>query len=208
MKKQPKVETMSKNDFFAAVHGAAVQPSEPKAKKDKVPSIPLNEDQKVAIDSIVKWKKAEKEAKAEREALEQDIISYVLPLQEDMGFGHAYAKSFRLNGKSETITFVTSDRFSEINSEDLPTIKNLLGDRYSEFVKENLSVSFSDELLSNVELQKELMGYVPADLFKKFFTSKIRYNFTDGFDEKRFSLPRQIWSSLKNFVKQAKPSLK
>jgi hypothetical protein len=156
----------------------------------------------------VQWKKREKEAKAEKEAREVDIIEFGMKKYEDDGFGNNFQKSFRIKGVIELVTFVSSDKFSAIKEEDLPQLKEILGSKFEEMIQKKQSVSIKDDVMSNPNLQKELMSYVPKDKFGTFFQSNTYYVATDGFDRKLFSLGRKVAEKIRELVKQAKPSLR
>jgi len=205
----PAAPAMAKNDFFAAVHQTAVkQPTSNGNGKDKMKVLSPSDALKKTVDELVEWKRKLKEAEAEKDSREAEVINYVLPIQDEDGFGHNYQKSYRVQGVSQVVTFVSSDKFSNVKPEDIEPVKNLLGERFPEFIEEKVAVTLKDEVMTNVELQKDLMYLIGAVNFGKFFQSKVSYVATEGLDRKLFSLPRKVVESLKVFLKKAKPSIK
>jgi hypothetical protein len=200
---------MNKNDFFAAVHANAVkQPTTSSGNGSKMKVLVPNDTLRRTVDELVGWKRTMKEAEAEKDSREAEIINYVLPIQEEDGFGHNYQKSYRVQGVSEVVTFVSSDKFSNIKAEDVEPVKSLLNTRFSEFVEEKVSVTLKDEVMVSSALQQELMNLLGVENFGKFFKSEIKYLPTEGLDKKIFSLPKKVVESLRVFLKKAKPSIK
>lgn len=205
----PAAPAMNKNDFFAAVHATAAKPTtSSNGSKDKMKVLAPSDALKRTVDELVEWKRKLKEAEAEKDSREAEVINYVLPIQDEDGFGHNYQKSYRIQGVDQVVTYVSSDKFSNIKPEDIEPVKNLLGTRFSEFVEEKVGVALKDEVLSNVELQRELMDKLGAENFGRYFKSTITYIPTEGLDKKLYSLPRKVVESLRVFLKKAKPSVR
>jgi len=207
----PVVETpapMAKNSFFAAVHSTTVKQPTTTNGKDKMKVLSPSDALRKTVDELVEWKRKLKEAEAEKDSREAEVINYVLPIQDEDGFGHNYQKSYRVQGVDQVVTFVSSDKFSNVKPEDIEPVKNLLGERFSELVEEKVAVTLKDEVMTNVELQKDLMDLIGAENFGKFFQSKVSYVATEGLDRKLFSLPRKVVFSLRVFLKKSKPSIK
>jgi len=199
----------SADDFLAAVDSVSTV-KEPVKKEKNGMDVLTPEDANIrkAIDELVQWKKREKEAKAEKESREVDILDFAQKKYDEDGFGNNFQKSYRIKGITEMITFVSSDRFSSIKSDDVALLKEILGGKFEEMVQKKQSVGLKDEVLSNPELQKELMSYVPKEKFGTFFQSTTHYSTVEGFDKKLFSLGRKVVEKIRELVKQAKPSLK
>lgn len=205
---KPQPQEMTKNDFFEAVHGVtATKPSN--GKKDKMETLSPPDEIKKKVDEIVKWKTEEKKAKAERETREFTVIEWAQGVQEKEAFEGNYQKSFRIPGVKELVTFVTADKFSAIKPEDVEPLKEVLGPKFKELITQKTIVALKAEVLSDPALQAELMSLLGGkEKFSKFFISETTFLTMDGFDQKRFSLPKKIYEKVMEFVKQSKPSIK
>jgi hypothetical protein len=199
---------VSKNDFFEAVTGVATAKTATGKKDNGMLMLSPPEAIRKAVDEIVSWKKKEKEAKAEKESREVDIIDWVKEKQDKDGFSNNFQKSYRVQGINETITFVSSDRFSNITAENVPTLQTVLGKKFDEFVEKKMTVSLKEEVLRDEALQQELMNLIGKDKFQTFFRSEISYKPVDGFDKKLFSLGKTVVEKVREFIQQAKPSLR
>jgi len=204
---EKKVVETGGDDFLEAIASIS-GPKVVKEKKDKMETIVPSESLRIKIDEFVEAKKKEKEFKAAKENRESDILEYANEKYESNGLNGNFQKSFRLQGVKETVTFVSSDKFSSIKPEEIAVLKELLGDRYAELIEAKTSVSIKEEVFSNPELRKELISYVPKDVFAKFFKAETYYSTTDGFDRKIFTLPKKTFDKIRSMLKQAKASLK
>jgi len=225
---------MSKDDFLETVTSISVTKDTKAVKKNGIPMIspkemaaeldPKKENEEVirlqnlsaAVDEIVKQKKAEKEAKAARETKEAELIDFVLPIYNEDGFGGNFHKSYYVKGEKETVTFVTSDRFSAPRDEEIAELTEVLGDRFSDVIGKEVELKIRPEIFNSKILQKELMdlmpkgedGRVDKEVFAKFFAATTTWSVTEGFDQKRFSLPKKTFEKVMNILKQSKPSIK
>jgi hypothetical protein len=198
--------TMSADDFLASV-GVAVTPKPANGKKNGIRTLTPNEKLRTVVDELVGWKKTKKEAEAEITTREVNLIDYVQPIQEEDGFKSDYQKSYYLAGMNETVTFVSSDRFTAPTEDDIPGLQDSLGDRFNEFLKKETTISLKSGILDNPVLMTELKGLIGNE-FPKFFEAKQKWIVADGFDAKRFTLPKRIYDKISAVVKQSKPALK
>lgn len=200
------VPKISKNNFFEAVTGVAVAKTTGK-KENGMAYLSPPDAIRTKVDEIVEWKKKEKEAKAEKESREVDIIDWAKEKQDKDAFAGNFQKSYKIKGFAETITFVSSDRFSNIVADNVSALQNALGKKFDEFVEKKMTVLLKEEVLKDESLQKELMELV-GDKFQTFFRSEISYKPVDGFDKKIFSLAKNVVEKVREFIQQAKPSLR
>ena len=211
-----KVETASKNEFFEALTGVSVT-KENGQKKDKMITLTPTERLKKMVDEIVAFKKAEKQAKAERESREVDVIAFAKEKQDEDGFRKPsnFQKSYRIQGNKELITFVSNDSFSAIGEADKKALEAILGQSFSTFIEKKMIVSLNEIVTLDETLQKELVemfrhkyGDSWLEKFKVFFTSETKYLTVDGFDRKIFDLSPKVVEKIREHVSQKKPSLK
>lgn len=196
-----------KNDFFETVKGIST-PKEGKEKKDKIVTLTPTTELQASVDELVEWKRKEKEAKAEKESREADVIEYVKGYQDDRAFEGDYQKSYRVKGEKEIVTVVSSDRFSAFNPEDEASLKEILGKKYEEFVDERIQVTVKEEVFENPDLQQELMRLIPPDQFGRFFNAERKLVCAKGFDQRIYTLGKKIVERLRPLIKQAKPSVR
>jgi len=216
VKEEPSVRVSKGNDFFEAIEG--VSTTKAKKEKDKMMTLAPPEKIRKMVDEVVHWKQKEKEAKAEKEASEVDVLAWVKERQDTDGFNNDFQKSYRVQGIKDTVTYVSSDKFSPIKPEDLPTLREAIGKRFDELIEKQTTVMLREEVVSgprSQELQSELMGLfktVYGDEFKEkfqaFFIAETAYLATDGFDRKLYTLSRKIVERVRDLVKQTKASLK
>jgi hypothetical protein len=207
----------SDNGFLDAISEVATT-KEGASKKDKMTSLTPPIELRKSIDEIVKWKQKEKEAKAEKEALEVDVLDWAKGRQDEEAFNGNFQKSYRIQGIKEVVTFVSSDKFSVIKPEDLTALREALGQRTDDLIEKQTSVMLRDEVVSgpkSQELQAELMGLFKTvygdsykEKFQAFFRSETVFKTVDGFDRKIFSFSKKIVERVRELVKQTKSSLK
>jgi len=202
---EEKKPVSSADEFLASV-GINVTPKPANGKKNGIQSLNPSAPVKIVVDELVTWKKTKKEAEAEIATREATIIDYVQPIQEKDGFAGDYQKSYYVPGAKETVTFVSADKFTPPKDEDIPVLQDALGDRFSEFLKKETTISLKSGVLSDPKLLEELRTALPD--FGKFFDATQRWVVLDGFDKKRFSLPKRIFDKVVDIIKQAKPSLR
>lgn len=205
---QPKLQ--SKNEFFEAVAGASV--TVPKTgHKDKMITLTPPEKIRKLVDEVVEAKKEEKEAKAEKETAEVDILEWVQNQQDADGFAGNFQKSYRIMGVKEMVTYVTSDKFSRINPDDITTLKEALGKKFDEMIEKKIIITVLDTVINgpnSQELQKELLEKIGKENFPKFFKAETVFLPADAFDKRLFSFTKKVVEQVRSLVKQAKASLK
>ena len=203
----PKPKPMSAGEFLNAVKGVATE--EPKkTKKNGIATLTPTESIMKAVDAIVHWKKVAKEAKAELETKEGEVIGFVQEKQDEDAYHNNFQKSYYVKGEKEQVTFVSADKFSAVKTEDLPELKATLGDRFPEFVTEKIEFSVKSEVIENPDTLTEFRTLVGDDKFFKFFEPKVKYIAVEGFDRKRYTLPKETLEKVKELVPQAKPSIR
>lgn len=209
MKEQAKPVTLAKDDFLETVTGIATTKEPAKTKKNGISTIVPTEDSiKEAVDAIVEAKKAEKEAKATKETKEAELIDYMFPIYEEDGFGSNFQKSYYVQGVTEKVTFVTSDKFSAPKDDEISALQGVFGDKFEQFIKKETELKVRPEIFSDKTLQKKLMELIPKEQFGEFFVAETRWSVADEFDRNRFSLPKSVFKKVMEILRQAKPSIK
>jgi len=208
-------EEASANDFLDTISGISAPKSTAKEKSEKMVVLTPPVGLQRQIDELVSWKQKEKEAKAEKEAREVEVIDWVKERQDQDGFADKFQKSYRVQGEKNQVTYVSTDRFSVIKPEAVLELEESLGKKFSDLVEKKFSITLKEEVMKDSTLQKELMetfkrvyGEDYKEKFGTFFRSEVVFVPVDGFDRKIFSLPKRVVDKVRDLVKQAKPSLK
>lgn len=202
-----KTDKINKNEFFEAVTGITTS-APAKTKASSMITVSPPEPVKTLVDEIVKWKKIEKEAKAEKESREVDVVDWTQNFQDEKALRGQFQKSYKVAGFKESLTYVSTDYFSAIKEESIPDLQKIFGNSFEEFIQKKVTVSLNEEVMSNPVLQKELMSFIPVEKFKEFFTAIAGYSTVDGFDQKIFSLKKPEIEKVRELVKQKRASLR
>lgn len=209
-----KATAVTTGGFLDAVKGISA-PKEPASKKDKLQTIVPTKELQATVDEVVALKKTLKETKAELEGREAEVIEFCKNYQDEEGFNGNFQKSYRVQGETEIVTFVSSDKFSAFDPADVEPLKEALGKRFSEFVAEKIQVTVKEEVFENESLQNELTevfknayGESWQEHFGKFFRAEQKIVATKDFDKRIYALGRKIVEKIRPYVKQAKPSIK
>ena len=106
------------NKFQDAINKNKKTADDPK-KKNSMPVIKVEDYNEVnkAIDDFLDAQKCEKEAKADKEWNAGILISHVRKHQNKDGFNGDFHKSYEIEGKSNSVKFISADKFS-VNGED------------------------------------------------------------------------------------------
>jgi hypothetical protein len=201
--------TATSDDFMDALASiSAPKESTTNGKKDKMITLVPSDEVKIKVDEYVDAKKKEREYKTAKENRQETILDFATAKYEEDGLNGNFQKSYRIQGVKETVTFVTSDRFSSIKAEEIPALKELLGDKFNDFVVQKTVVSIKDDVMLNPTLRKELINFVPKEVFGKFFKADVYYSTADEFDRKIFSLPKNVYNKIRAMLKQASAALK
>lgn len=201
-------KTMSADEFLNSV--GLVSTTKPVGTKVKngIRTLSPSEKLRRMVDEITDWKREEKQAKAERETREEEIINWVQTKQEEDGFKGDYQKSYYVAGIENVVTFVSSDRFTPPKPEDIEELTDILGDKFNEFITKNVTVNLKPSVMADKALLDELKAYIPKEEMGKFFEAQTVWGVVNGFDKKRFTLPKRIFEKVSRIIKQAKPGIK
>jgi hypothetical protein len=179
----------------------------PAAKKSSAPSLDAPAEVKAAVDAFNKAKVAEKNAKAEMALHGEKIMSHVRPLADADGFKGSFKNSYDVPGNDGKVKVVYANKFS-INPEDKNLIADILGAKFAELIKEKFVVTLKQEVLEDEEKSAELERLM-GEKFAEFFDVTKSLVVASDFDEKVYgAVNRDELADLRNFVKQAKPSLR
>jgi len=158
------------------------------------------------IDQFVEEKGKEKKAKAEKEYAETEILKWTREQQDAYAVKGNFQKSFKVLGEKETVTFVSSDKFSPIGEANAASLKEVMGKKFEELIIQKTTVLIKEEVLTDESLQEELMELI-GDNFSKFFTASVVSVPVDDFDQKIYTMGPKV-AQVRQLVKQTKPALK
>jgi hypothetical protein len=162
---------------------------------------------------INNWIKAHDDKK-DAEARIAECEALIIPkaeaarLSESMKCGKLVS-SVKLNGK---ITFVTQQKYSDINTSNIDQLKNIFGEQYDQMFKSKVHVEFTDKATNDETLIEKLINLVGYDKFSEYF--KVTENIvpTTSFHElkstdKMLNNKASIATNA-GLIKQYKPSIK
>ena len=109
-------------------------------------------------------------------------------------------------GEKETVTFVSSDKFSPIGEANAASLKEVMGKKFEELIIQKTTVLIKEEVLTDESLQEELMELI-GDNFSKFFTASVVSVPVEDFDQKIYTMGPKV-AQVRQLVKQTKPALK
>ena len=180
-------------------------------KPSAKPQADLTDNVRKAVDAIVQNKAAMAALKAELADNENTVIDHVLPQYFELARKGQFTKSLELLGDKSRLLFSTADSFSVPQDEEtLNQVKELLNERYNEFLTTHRSISIKEDVLKNEStLEKiakacEKAGLPIGDIFD--VTDKVEA--VSGLDEKQFELDEDKFEMFRILIKQRKPALK
>jgi len=141
-----------------------------KKKSSKKKSTTPEVDRPDLKDAISKWKEGstmEKDGKAMKAQAE----GVILPEAEEervkvsMGDGE-YHSSVKINGE---VTVGVQGRYTKIDTDCEDEIKEIVGDKYDGWFKEDTKVSLKPALLNDEDAMGKIIGAVGEENFEKFF---------------------------------------
>ena len=176
--------------------------------KSKMQTLSPPDEVKEAVDKFIAAKQTEKTAKAQMDASETVINTWVRPVQDEGGIKGNYQKSYVIPGTNgDAVKYITQNKFS-INADDLPSIEQILGDKFADLIDQSFSVKLKDEFFTDESLQEELMEMV-GERFNDFFETTTKASVKENFDSRIFQAvePEQL-PELRLFCRQYKASLR
>lgn len=194
-------------DFKKALNASATTEKKTKAKKKTMPILDhADSNVRSAVDQYVKHKKLMQEHKAEMEAAADPIIEFGEEHQDDEGFNGNFRKSYKIKGDKETVSWISSNRYS-LNSDDEETLRTLVAGKFEELFEEAFDVELRPEVLQDEKLQAEFMELV-GEQFGKFFVTRKTLKIAEDFDKNIYKLSKKKLANIRAYVKQYKPSLR
>lgn len=179
----------------------------PAAKKNAALALSVPAEVKVAVDAFNAAKVEKKNAEAKMVLHGEVVMNHVRPIADADGFKGAFKNSYDVPGETGKVKVVYANKFS-INPEDKNLIAEILGAKFAELIKEKYQVTLKQEVLEDEEKSAELERLL-GDRFAEFFDVTKSLAVAADFDEKIYgAVNRDELTDLRNFVKQAKPSLR
>jgi hypothetical protein len=194
---------------LAQAAAGLAKPKQVKSAKPKMPTIiPESNEIKRAVDDIQMQKAAIDELKTALAINAAKIYPFVQTIQDKDGFNRDYHNSYIVVGNKEELTVQSTNKFS-VNQEDLPEIKQLLGDNFNRAFNENLSIKVKDTVLHNETLSERLLKLIGPEGLAEFFDVETTITPKANLTENIYTMitPKKL-EKLRLFIRQAKPSLK
>lgn len=192
---------------FAEALGNSVKETPKKKSKSSMEEIYAPDHIKDEVDRLQIAKQAEKEAKADKEAAGTIVREFANKHQDTDGFAGQFRNAYQIQGHTESVKYVSSNRFS-INSADIKQIRELLGDHYEDLIDEKFEVTLKEAVFNDKELQKALMDAV-KDRFQEFFETTTTIKVKEDFDKNIYkAVKEEHLPILRTFCRPYKASLR
>lgn len=187
------------------------QTAKPKAKakaKSKMPVLDAPDDIRKEVDRYVEAKKAEKQAKAEKDDAGDRVLTFVRPHQDEGGYNGTYRHSYAIPGTNgNQVKYVSQNKFS-INPDDEPQLREILGDEFDDLLEKKFGVKLKADVFEDEGLKQEFMELVGSE-FQKFFETVVTLKVCDEFDRRVYgAVDKDNLPALRTFARQYKPSLR
>lgn len=194
------------DDFDALLDTNKVKKADAKTKKTNAEIIQVPAEIQVEIDTLLKAKKEKKKAESDIKKAENPILEYGIELKDGKAFEGSFQKSYKLGTADSHVNFVTANKWS-FKEDDVDQIKDIIGEKANDLIKENKEVKLKAEVFSDPELKKRFVEMVGRD-FPEFFETVVSHHVSDDFDEKIYDLGEETVDDLRLLMKQSKPSLR
>ena len=181
-----------------------------KKKKDEMPVLSLPADKKQAFLNYLKHKENKKNEETLMRQEEEIVLSFAKAKFDEDGLAGKFNHSYKIVSDDKSASFITVDRFSIGQDQDVQNrAKDLLGDQYSEVIEEDKEVVMKDEVFTDEALKKELVALV-GDKFAKFFMTQKKFVVKKDFNQKIFKIAgnKDKLAQIREVIVPTKPSLK
>ena len=178
-------------------------------KKNSMPVLKVEDYGEVdkAIDDFLESRKVEKEAKADKEYSADILVDYARKAQDKDGKNNDYHKSYEIEGKSNSVKFISADKFS-VNGDDKEKLEKTFKKNFDELFEEKIDVTLKGEVFENDEKQKKLMKLL-GDNFNEFFNVTSKLVTKVDFDKNVYGkVNGSNLKEVRTLVKQNKPSIR
>lgn len=177
-------------------------------KKDDKPVVDGSDEMKTAVDDLVAAKANKKKAEAVIKKSESVILPKCQERQDSDALEMRHSKSYRVLGHNEVSTYVTQDRFT-VSGDDEENLVNLYGqDGFDERFEKNKSLTATNDIFTDEDLQNEVMEKLGEDLFARLFVYKETLKTKKGFDVLQYKENAPALEDARVFVKQYKAALR
>ena len=165
------------------------------------------------IDKFVANKATIARLTGENKDLESVVIEEVFEQQKTMAMDSGeYVKTFSVPGKTATVTYVTTDRFSVPQEpEVLDEVKKLIGaQKFNAFFTTRQTIALKESVVANEDVLNKIAAICEkAGLpIEEIFDVTEKTFACNGLDEKQFQIPVEKLPEFRALVKQTKASLR
>lgn len=164
-----------------------------------------------AVEDVLDIKSRMDVLKVELSAAEELIITSVREQQDELARQGNYSKSFTVPGYDSTLTYTTSDKFSDVTDLIvLDHLKDLLKGLFDKFFQSVRSIALKKEVVEDPNALKKLTeAFTKAGLnIADYFTVTDATRPVKGLDLLQYELNDKDLADFRTMVKQAKASLK
>ena len=171
----------------------------------------VTDEIKIAVDTFITKKAELTKVKAEVEQWDTKIIDHVRKQQERMARSGNYIKSFNVEGVTDHLTYVTSDKFSAPKeTENQEQLKSLLGEKFKDLFAVKRHISLKASVQSDhkfLQTFAKALADANINLAETFDVTDV-LEAKDDLDKNQYDLIPRDFEVFKTLVKQTKPSLR
>jgi len=170
-----------------------------------------------AVNKFVRNDVAEKTAKEQKEDAASILREYATQMRDTNATNGDYQKTYRIlgnknRGVQQAADLSQTDKFSiPKKDEDINALKSILGDRFSDYLEREVSISIRPEVLKNRKLRTELskrLAEAFGDDLKNFFVKEEVWATVGGIDQRQYELDDTERVQMREKLKPAKDSVK
>ena len=187
--------------------GAQAAPKDAKGKS-KVPVLMVSQEIREKAARLRQLKEELESTESMYDTLAAEMVEQVGPLREDLCRRQGYLSSVRVpDSKGMSIGISWSDKYSKIPAANEPALRDLTGDRFSEYFTAAMAVTVKD---ISEESLTEIVRAIGPERFASFFEVERSLKPTSRFTQEQFTVftPEQRQGFLQAGVRQFKASIK
>jgi hypothetical protein len=162
---------MAKKVDPLAMVAAAAKKKPAKKSKSKTPVVDI--DDEAVKDAVVKWKDAkqrEKDAKTEREMLEEGMRPAAMEARrKHIQDNQEHTSAVKVNCDGEVVTMKTSKAYSEISTDNEDELREIFGEDFDRLFGTCTKIEFKAKFATDPEVLQAVIDAVGAERFTEIF---------------------------------------
>lgn len=195
---------------FAELVTNKAKKATPASKKASAPEIVLSAELSADLKALIEAKEAKKLAEANIAKAESSLIQHGIAIQDRDGLAGAYVGTYELVGDDQRVKFISTDKFSVSQDDEVhEELAAVLGDKYEEVIEKTVTVTLRSKVFEDENLQK-LVVKLLGKHFDQLFETTVKSSVKSGFKEKIYQIAgdEEKLADIRDLLTQAKPSIK